>query len=142
MGLIKTTSGAAALVAGLVIITAWMFAARDKNYGDSYRRCHGCIQFIHEQIKDYPTVLEETEHPSTNYDSFKAKTWLRVFRDPYSILISFACILCVAWLLTGFIGLTSNNSSGYRLVFMCINIVYHAFRSKFHNIRYYLWHTR
>jgi len=98
-------------MAGVVIVTAWVLAARDKSYGGASGRCNGCVQLIHEQIKEHP---EGIDNP---LDDNPPKTWLRFFRDPYPILIAFGSILCAAWLLTGFIGLTSNNSSGYRLVF-------------------------
>eukprot|EP00826_Nyctotherus_ovalis_P065202 TRINITY_DN9580_c0_g2_i10.p1 TRINITY_DN9580_c0_g2~~TRINITY_DN9580_c0_g2_i10.p1 ORF type:complete len:266 (-),score=32.09 TRINITY_DN9580_c0_g2_i10:165-962(-) len=128
MGFIKSTSGAAAIILGVLTITAWILVARDKSYGDSSRRCHGCVQYIHEQIKNYPDSLRNLDpnDPDTTIPD-EGKSWLRGFRNPYPILISFACILCVLWMVTGFIGLTSKSTSEYIIFVMLAGLSYVIF---------------
>eukprot|EP00826_Nyctotherus_ovalis_P062057 TRINITY_DN8910_c0_g1_i1.p1 TRINITY_DN8910_c0_g1~~TRINITY_DN8910_c0_g1_i1.p1 ORF type:complete len:222 (-),score=31.15 TRINITY_DN8910_c0_g1_i1:163-828(-) len=89
-------------------------AAQDRGYTSSYK-CHGCIQCIHNQMK--------------GIDDIEAipKSWIKLNRNPYPLLISFACILCVAWIGTSIIGFASSSAEGYRLFIITSILTYTIF---------------
>lgn len=90
----------------MLIAVLWIIAANDrgtKDDDDAAKRykCRGCVWYHHDHLS----------HHGSNF--FK---WQKAFQDPYPILISFACILFVFWLLTGFVGIMAKNKFMAKIV--------------------------
>ena len=109
-------------LAAALIIILWILASQDRGYGKK-KKCRGCMRYIHTNIPD----------------SGLPKNWTRTNRNPYPLLITFACILFLAWTAVGGIGYTAKDIQGYRLVPLFLIIVRYDF---YWHLRLILHHLR
>ena len=108
-------------MAAILIIFVWIFAANDRGYG-SNKSCHGCIWYINDILKELNdlTILDYCGSYINEHDGHP-KNWLKAFRNPYPLLISFACILFLCWAATGALGFIAKDSSSCKLVIFYIS---------------------
>jgi len=87
-----------------LVIILWLVAAHDKGKeDDGFRKCSGCVQFYHEDLKDGSGDLNK---------------WYKTNRDVYPLLVAFGVVLCALWIATGLIGLIVSSACGYKIVFL------------------------
>ena len=96
---LRYTSAILIACAGIIVLILWIIAANDrgKKVGSVYE-CHGCNYLYNDYVRN-ENFTEAPYSYSTGLNS-----WLKTYRNPFSILIAFGVILGVFWIVTGVIG--------------------------------------